>query len=406
MRLVDVRSDASAAEVAELLAAEAASTSAEPLAAWRAGRRWLRRYEPVVLPSVDAARLPLRQRGVYLVTGGLGGIGLAVAVDLARRVSARLVLTTRGTPELPAALQANAADVLVLQADAADETAMRAVVDRAFGAFGGVDGVIHAAGIAGEGRLAVLKSAADVEAVLAPKGVGLDVLGRVLGACPLDFVVLMGSINAVVPAPGVADYAAANAVLDAFVDSSTRPTAWRQVLAIDWSAWREVGMAAKLVVPSAQQAAWRANLAGGIPTQEGVEALWRALASGRRRLVVTPHALPSPAAAAAEVASTEPAAAPIVARGATRGEPPADEIERHLAAIWFTLLGVEHIGRNDDFFDLGGHSLMATRVMARVADTLGAKLTMRDVFEAPRLRDLASKITQQIKNDDREEIEF
>jgi acyl carrier protein len=113
-----------------------------------------------------------------------------------------------------------------------------------------------------------------------------------------------------------------------------------------------------------------------------------------------------PLAASAAPTPDESAVAPTTTRSTARGEPPADDIERQLAAIWFTLLGVEHIGRDDDFFDLGGHSLMATRVMARVADTLGAKLTLRDVFEAPRLRDLAARIAQQTQNDDREEIEF
>ena len=81
--------------IARILVAEAAADTDENFTAWRRGRRWVRRYQPVNLPAVDPAELPVKQRGAYLITGGLGGIGLALAAWLAKAASARLLLTSR-----------------------------------------------------------------------------------------------------------------------------------------------------------------------------------------------------------------------------------------------------------------------------------------------------------------------
>ncbi len=236
---------------ARALVEEAVAGDYELQTARRAGRRWLRRLEPVALSDARPAELPLKSRGVYLITGGLGGLGLALSRFLAERVSARLLLTARSAPgpEALAAIQELerlGSEVLVMPAAAEDADAMRAAIDSARARFGALDGVIHAAGVPGTGTIALRKQPGEVAAVLAPKLDGLAVLVKLLGSAPLDFVALFSSINSVLGSPGTADYASANAVLDAFVDSEARPPAWRRVVAIDWGPWREVGMAAKL----------------------------------------------------------------------------------------------------------------------------------------------------------------
>lgn len=427
-RSVDL-GDAAVGSTVQALLAELGLPANEPQVAWRNDRRWVRRHERVELPTAGVEALPLRPQGCYLITGGLGGMGLAIARWLASHWQARLLITSRSAVPPREAwddwLRSHPADdrlsaaivalreiesaggaVCVAQADAADEAAMTRALSEGRSRFGELHGVIHAAGVSGQGALALRGTPAAARAVFAPKADGLDVLRRLLGAQSLDLFVLTSSINAVVGAAGACDYASANAVLDAFVDSDAVPTGWRQVVAIDWGAWRDVGMAATLRVPEAMQAHWQAHLAGAIAPAAGVEALARVLASGRRRVVVdtydlvrsgelirrpsSPAGTPSKPAPAAPLAPSAPRLQARTTAPAADGEPSA--AQRQLLAIWSELLGVEDIGIDDDFFELGGHSLMATRVLSRIGETLGAHLALRDVFDAPTVRALAARV--------------
>jgi phthiocerol/phenolphthiocerol synthesis type-I polyketide synthase E len=448
LRLVDLVTDTRLLppEAAAALVAEAATADAENQVAWRVGRRWLRRFEPCPLPAPTPDTLPLRQGAVVLITGGLGGMGLAIAGHLANRKQARLLLTARSAippraqwddwlnahphDENSAALikalhaiEAAGGEVEVAVADVADRAAMRDAIDVARNRWGGIDAVIHAAGIPGSGELSILKSANDVEAVFAPKAGGLEVLLQVLGDASLELVVLMSSINSVVGAPGAGDYAAANAVLDAFVESDRVPPNWRRVVSFNWGAWREVGMAAKLVVPAGRRAAWETYLKTGIGTADGLDAFDRVVASRNGRVVVLPYDLGHLLARARAPADTgtfptvASKPAPAVPGSESDGLPPAagqgldddleGAVEPQLAAIWIELLGVERVGAHDDFFELGGHSLLATRVLARAEEKLGARLVLRDLFDAPTLRALADRIVaSRVVDEEREEFEF
>jgi phthiocerol/phenolphthiocerol synthesis type-I polyketide synthase E len=441
-----------------MLVEEAASADEEAFVARRGERRWVRRYERLAPRATDATALPLKQRGIYLITGGLGGIGLKLAGWLAGTVSARLLLTARrplppredweallarpGSSDwsLPVIrsireIEAAGGEVITAAADAADLTAMTKAIDSARLRWGPLDGVIHSAGVPGTGRLAFLKEMKEVRDVLSPKLAGLDVLVRLLGDTPLDFVALMSSINSVVGNPGACDYASASAALDSFVESALKPAAWCRVLAINWDAWRDVGMAANLPVPEAMRAERAAFLRAAIDPAIGVSIFGRILASRHHRVVVTTqdlnHAIEASRASEAAQwdqslastrstsASSSPSAAsnvPVLPSREDRSsvfEAPATDIERSLAKIWTEVTGVADIGVHDDFFELGGHSLMATRVIARASVALGVRLKLRDIFDAPTIRRLAERIgaaapadahAKPGKTDDREEM--
>jgi acyl transferase domain-containing protein len=431
--------------IASMLVAEAASDAAANFSAWRKGRRWLRRYQQLTLP--DTAKLPVRKGGAYLITGGLGGIGLALAAWLAKAASGRLLLTSRRSlppREVweallaePAADEENAAivkairdmealggTVMTAAADAADLAAMEAAIDKARECWGEFDGVIHAAGVPGNGQLAVLQDRQEIRSVLAPKADGLRVLVRLLGNVQLDFIALMSSISSITGSPGTCGYAAANAVFDNFVESAERPDAWKHMVAINWAAWREIGMAANLVVADHMRPARDLLLRSGIETEAGVDAFARILGSSRRRVIMTADDLEAPFAWGERTAVAPPgdrtapthsnAPEPVSSENARDvRNPPAADTEISLAAIWTELIGVAQLGVDDDFFELGGHSLLATRVLARVAATLGVRLALRDIFEAPTIRSLAERIDAVLEvrpsattetSDDREEL--
>ncbi|WP_433260472.1 SDR family NAD(P)-dependent oxidoreductase [Actinosynnema sp. CS-041913] len=234
--------------------------SGGPSVALRSGRRWAVEYEQVSLPAQPDV---LRAQGRYLVTGGLGGIGITLAEDLAVRFGARLALVSRsGLPpradwdthlavhgpagrigraiEAVRRMERAGATVLVLAADVTDPAALRRVRDRVVAELGGLDGIVHAAGLAG-GGMAEVKDHAVARSVLAPKLAGTLALRQAFGDLPLDFVALCSSVTGVVGGFGQVDYCAANAFLDAYARSDH---GWPcRVLSLDWGAWREVGMA-------------------------------------------------------------------------------------------------------------------------------------------------------------------
>jgi acyl transferase domain-containing protein len=435
---------------ARALVAEAAASGPESFAAWRRGRRWLRQFQPITLPLTITTDLPLKRGGTYLITGGLGGIGLALADWFAATVSARLLLTARrpvpprhewdsrlaqpdaderhvGIIRAIRKIEANGGEVITAAADTADPVAMALAIEQARARWGGIDGVIHAAGVPGNGRMAVWQDDQEIRSVLSPKIDGLAVLVDLLGDTPLDFVALMSSISSVFGAPGLCNYAAGNAVLDAFVDSTARPAAWKRVCAMNWDSWRDVGMAAHLTVPQAMRAEHEAHLRTAIATETGVDAFARILGSGRSQVIFTTHDLDlafaarqariegigtAPVQPALPVPSHQTAASRESSRPANLSPSalPATETERSLAAIWQELTGVTNIGMDDDFFELGGHSLLATRVLARISAILGVRLALRDVFEAPTVRLLAQRVADGDRQtsapvaDDREEI--
>ncbi|MFL6110922.1 MAG: SDR family NAD(P)-dependent oxidoreductase [Catenulispora sp.] len=250
------------------LLAELVRRPADPVVAHRGRGRWTPGWEPVRVEHPERRPGRLRERGVYLITGGLGGIGLALADHLARGVRARLVLVGRtalpGREEWDGRLAAAAAgdeiasrirevlaleelgaEVLVVAADVADEERMRAAVRAARERFGTIHGVIHAAGVPGAGVMQ-LKRPADAQRVLAPKVLGTLVLDAVTRDLGLDFMLLCSSTIAVSGGLGQVDYCAANAFLDAF--SRFRNAAGDgHTVSVNWDAWQEVGMAVKTV---------------------------------------------------------------------------------------------------------------------------------------------------------------
>jgi amino acid adenylation domain-containing protein len=236
--------------------------------ALRGQRWWVRGFDLAALDLRPDGRTGLRDGGVYLITGGLGGVGLALAEHLARSVEAP-VLGLLGRSGFPAEdswahwvgshdvrdatserihrlrqLQELGARILVLQADVTDLEQTTQAVAQLRHRFGALNGVIHAAGVPSRGLIAG-KSAADVDGVLAAKTRGTLVLDRVCRDDDCDFVLLCSSLTSVLGGPGQSDYAGANAFLDVFAQWKRRETG-APISAVAWDTWHGVGMAANL----------------------------------------------------------------------------------------------------------------------------------------------------------------
>jgi acyl transferase domain-containing protein len=272
LRSVDVimpEPGAGLAVLAERIIVEAVTDESSAAVAYRGAYRWMLDFERIKFDAngLDANRTParLREKGVYLITGGMGGVGLELAQYLATAARARLVLIGR-TPLPPRAewdawlktrgegdevsrrilkaraIEAAGGEALVVAADVTDEGQLRAALAEAQSRFGPIHGVIHAAGVAGGGVIQ-LKTPEMAANVLAPKVTGARLLDRLLRDAPLDFFILCSSRSSVLGGFGAVDYSAANAYLDAFAHYR-RARDGSFTVAIDWDAWRSVGMLA------------------------------------------------------------------------------------------------------------------------------------------------------------------
>jgi len=239
------------------------------LVAYRGFYRWLRKFQPQLAVTRDANESNemenhLVETGHYVITGGLGGIGLSLAKGIAQKVKAQFTLLSRqGLPKKDLwtkwlsqhdaenatsikirsvqALEALGSQVLVIKSDVSHAEQLKDAVKQSIDIHGPVRGVIHAAGVPGGGAIQ-LKDRATADNVLAAKINGTQLLAEALEESNPDFVCLCSSITSILGGFGQADYCAANAYLDACVYSGLFSST-DFVFSINWDPWKEVGMA-------------------------------------------------------------------------------------------------------------------------------------------------------------------
>ncbi|MEU5192202.1 SDR family NAD(P)-dependent oxidoreductase, partial [Streptomyces klenkii] len=227
-----------------------------------AGRRYVRRYREAAL----GAAAPVRRGGVYLITGGAGGIGRELAARLTER-GATAVLAGRSPQPSPPAGSYVRADITV-------RSEVDALVKDVLETYGRLDGVVHAAGVLRDGLFAG-KPAGDVSAVLAPKVRGTVLLDEATRHLDLDFFAVFSSVTGVAGNAGQSDYAAANAFMDAYARE-------RGLVSLAWPLWAGGGMR----TDAAAEALFRRQGQAALPTADGLDVFEQALALSGTEVVV------------------------------------------------------------------------------------------------------------------------
>ncbi|WP_219507374.1 SDR family NAD(P)-dependent oxidoreductase [Nonomuraea ceibae] len=380
----------------------------------RAGETWLRHYEPFPIAEPDPARRPFRDGDTVLITGGLGDVGLVLSRHLADAYGCRLVLTGRSPlpprqewdaylADVPPGgertarhirnirdLESRGATVLALSADVADEERMRAVVAEAVERFGGIDVVVHGAGVQDGAyfNFAHLMDRQQCDAHLAAKVTGFHVLQKVLGDhCP-DRRITLSSIAAVLGGMTLGPYAAANAALDAYVRVARTSGGGRWVT-VDWDTWN--------IDPDRVAGHSGAVVDYAMTPAEGVDVFERALSAAGHagHFVISTGSLDARIAqwvtgdiheAGDDDDDQERHPRPELNNAYVE---PREGTEATLAAIWSRVLGIDPIGALDNFFELGGHSLLAIELTTRVRKALNASVPVTGLLECPTVRQLA-----------------
>lgn len=427
IRVIDLRDD-SPPPVAEIIA-ELRTDPGNQLVALRGGRRWSPDFEVLELAAegepMPEPQTPFRHGGVYLITGGLGGIGLALAERIGETYQARLVLFGR-TPVPPReqwddiladstaseevrrriqglrVLESKGIEFELVAGDVADVAAVRRAVAAAQQRFGALHGVLHAAGVPAMGMMQ-FKTIADMERVLAPKVAGTLALAEVLRDEPLDLLVLFSSVAAWTGALGQADYSAANSFLDAFARSGALPQT--KVVSIGWGEWTWNGWEEGLqgYEPVLREYYIHHREVFGISFDAGWRCLQQVLSRPEPYLVVSTQDF------AAQVAGSRNYTIQDIQAGARKGRgnerhprpelstpylAPSNEVEAQIAEIWSDWLGIDQVGVHDNFFELGGNSLIGVGVMDAVRRALNLDhLPAHVLYQAPTVSMLAATVT-------------
>ncbi|MFP5265688.1 MAG: AMP-binding protein [Blastocatellia bacterium] len=460
---------------AERIMRERGSVPVEPEVAYRQGRRMTPCLDKAKMSQKMAGTPALSRGGLYLITGGLGGIGTVLSQWLIRHFDAKLALV--GRTQLPErglwesvksdqthvaacvknylSIEALGGEVIYEAVDVCDLQGLRSVVEMAESRWGQpLRGVFH---LAGHGSLAKhwedsqkhwvsKESIEDFRTMLRPKLIGAQALARLLADKPDPLFVSFSSVNSLFGGASFGSYAGANSALNGFCHYLRYHSRIRAYNFI-WSMWADCGMSEgspAYAVDMAQrmgyqpmtkqQAMWSLLAALALDPDEWVvgvnvnnrriQRMTSGLRSSRRlvayftsdaedfaaeqlqaitvrdrfntpvdcsfvRLVSMPRTPKGEVDKEVLLALTNFEAKKDVAKVA-----PANELERAILAIWREVLNVERIGVEDNFFDLGGHSLLVSQVLERLNNLAGCQLSILELFHYPTIRLLAKYLNQ------------
>ncbi|MEB3233333.1 MAG: SDR family NAD(P)-dependent oxidoreductase [Leptolyngbyaceae bacterium] len=464
-RHIDIPTGATT-ESLRYLTTELGADPTDPEVAYRNGQRLIPRLQAVDWSQGSAQTSPqpspLKQGGMYVLSGGLGGVGVAIAHYLLETFEAKLLLLGRTalpdrvtwatqsadstTGKRIAAYQAleslGKGTIRYEAVDLGDVAALEKQVAAAAQDWNcRLDGIFHLAGIAPE--LSVLGETRDsLRAALYPKVTGARSLAHLVKNNPDALFISFSSVNGFFGGNQTGAYAAANRFLDAFAHTLQYQ---HQVnsYCMAWSMWDDVGMSQGYQMKefSRIQGYYAIPADKGIQSligslQQGQRQLWIGLDGTRRNVQQYVEAAVKPSQQVAAYVTLKDVAQPIgipedlVVRdrfntvsqctlhildhlpltesGAidreqlstmgrrTTGEAvqPRSEIEKQLAQIWQAVLGINRVGVQDSFFELGGTSIQAAKLFAQIDQVLGTNLPLATLFTAQTIEQLAALIQQ------------
>ncbi|MBN3958490.1 type I polyketide synthase [Nostoc sp. NMS8] len=411
-------------QLVEKLLVELTVIDSEKLVAYRGSNRWVQSFEPVRFEQSQVEKSRLREGGVYLITGGLGGIGLVLAEYLARTVGVKLVLIGRsvlpqkdewnewlashewadGTSDKirkVLELEGLGAEVLLVSADVSNTQQMQGAIAHAEKHFGHINGVIHAAGVPGGGVIQ-RKTQEQAESVLAAKVKGTVILDAIVKDIQLDFFILISSNNSILGGFGQVDYCGANAFLDAFAHYNYSKLG-RFTTSINWDTWQEVGMAVNTGVPQHLQELRIEELKQGILPNEGIDVFLRTLGSTIPQIIIsTSNFLDSlkhynfyKEIQALQLLETVNLSKSKYPRPELSNDyiAPRNETEQKLVDIWQHIIGIELIGIYDNFFEVGGDSLIGIQLITNLNKAFNANISVAKLYECPNISSMAKIFT-------------
>lgn len=378
----------------------------ERIVAYRHGHRWIQEYERNNAALTKGR--PLKKGGVYLVTGGLGNVGFVLAKWLLEKYDVKLALTGRSEVLINGNgmaagsikkenwsrlnyLQGLGKDVNYFRTDICDVNAFEKTVIEIEETMGQIDGVIHTAGIIDPACFELIEdmTIANVLSVLAPKVKGVENLYRVFKTRYVDFVWLTSSVATVLGGLGYGAYSAANLYMDHFVSSK-----WEEL-----ARWKCIGLAEMAFTDEEAKEARNAmnaqEIAGLFEWSQGID--------HSPVIIQTVEELPvrihnvyhvKKEQYLDEETDKEITAMPERPSLSTTYIAPQTGTETKLQSLFGNFFGINMIGVEDSFFELGGDSLKAMILLKRIKKEFNVPLTLNEFFGKQNIREIAFYIDE------------
>ena len=406
--------------------------------AYRRNQRFIEEFQTVELKNEPGGVIKdsalIRAGGVYVITGGTGGIGLEIGKYLAGKAKITLalisrtvlpereswdqILTRNEDPKLTAKIAAiremeqAGSEVVIFSADIASEMSLKPVLDRLRQKYGRINGVIHAAGVAGAGFM-LKKEIRTFKNVIAPKIQGTWLLDKLTGSDDLDFFILFSSIVTITGGAGQSDYTAANSFLDAY--AAYRNKQGKKTISINWPLWEETGMAADYGVTD-QNLIFKSvarnkalNIFGEVLAHVNVGDMMhgsRVIFGELNYQMITgvsedlPFKLSERINTAITKQKTQLTGDKMVAternfqKATLIGIDCRDEEQTVyiIAQIWARVLGLAEIDVNQNFYDMGGDSILAGQLLNEINHEYPEVINISDIFSYPSIVELADYI--------------
>ena len=400
-QLIEIEPDQDSESIMEILKENSLRLHDERIR-YRGGKRFVADWHEIK-SFPDTVQVPWKTQGVYLITGGAGGLGLIFAREIVHKVKdATVILTGRSTPDGDKKARLNelektGARVVYRQVDVTRKQSVAGLIRGIREEFGNLDGIIHAAGVTRDNYI-TQKTRSELKKVLAPKVRGLTYLDQATKDLDLDFFILFSSIAGGLGNAGQADYAAANAFMDAYAGYRNTLAALKQrygqTLSVNWPLWKEGGMrmdeaTAKMIRQGTGMVAMQ--------TPSGIRAFYSGLATGREQILVMKgdlvrirQKLLSTVTPAAPPSVKTPAVPPVVPTDTITGVDTNTLHEKVESAMLQTVSGLLKVKKEDidgdtELSDYGFDSIMLTAFAATINQEYKLELTPAIFFEYPTL---------------------
>lgn len=403
--------------------------------ALRNNTRYVGELNKFALSSKQIQSIEVKKQGVYLITGGTGGLGLEMAKYLAGKSGVKLALVNRS--KLPDRslwqniieqkseeklikklkvikdLEASGAEVNLYSADICNAIEMKAVIDDLKSKYGRINGVIHCAGLAGDGFI-IRKQKKIFNSVLLPKIEGTWIIDKLTERENLDFTIMFSSMTTLIGGAGQSDYTAANSYLDIF--SYYARKLGKKVITINWPAWIETGMAADYGINDKYTAFRSLSTNAGISFLEKImiNNVTNVIPGELNLLTVAGMKDKFPVMLSKDIKtelkkisfSTEDSkengndssnSVEISIKG--KGED-YSETEKNLAKMYAAILDLTEIDLYEGFSSMGGDSIMATHLLKLVDEKYPNIVDITDIFSYSSIVELAEVIDKKLKVDE------